>query len=66
MFIESGCLTLLHVEFGRLFAFGHKVCEPEDRAFRFSDETTSSPSLSGSSNHFNWRHAPSAAGKIGC
>jgi hypothetical protein len=46
-----------------VIAFGHKVCEPEGRAF--SDETTFSPSLSD--------HAVglisatlSAAGKIGC
>ena len=33
MFPHASCLILLHVDFGRLFAFGHKVCEPEGRAF---------------------------------
>lgn len=32
------CLTSLHVDPGPLFAFGHEVCEREDRAF--SDEPT--------------------------
>src|SRR6266481_4973413 len=63
MFIESGCLIFLHVDFGWLVAFGHKVCEPEDRAF--SDETTFSPSLGDHSGRFDQRHATGAASKIG-
>src|SRR6202140_365074 len=35
MFTQSGCLILLHVDFGWSFAFGHEVCEPEGRAFPF-------------------------------
>jgi carboxyl-terminal processing protease len=33
MFPGASCLILLHVDFPWLFAFGHKVCEPEGRAF---------------------------------
>lgn len=51
------------VDFGRLFAFGHKVCESEDRAS--SDETTFSPAHSDHSGRFDQRHATGAASKIG-
>src|ERR1700719_1735376 len=64
MFPQASCLILLHVDSYWLFAFGHKVCEPEGRAF--SDETTFSPSLSDHSGQFDHGHAASAAGKIGC
>src|SRR6266480_6392139 len=65
MFLPASCLILLHVDFPWLFvAFGRKVCDPESRAF--SDETTFSPSLSDHSGQFDYRHAASAAGKIGC
>src|SRR3982075_3121593 len=33
MFPPASCLILLHVDFPWLFAFGHKVCEPEGRVF---------------------------------
>src|SRR5436309_3819728 len=51
------------VGFSWLVAFGHKVCESEDRAF--SDETTFSPAHSDDSDRFDQRHATGAASKIG-
>src|SRR5437764_10754146 len=64
MLPEASCRILLHVAFPWLFAFGHKVCEPEGRAF--PDEPTFSRPLSGCSRRFNRVRPASAAGKIGC
>src|SRR6266571_8099056 len=65
MFPQASCLILLHVAAPAswLVAFGHKVCEPEDRAF--SDETTFPRPFSDHSGRFDQRHATGAAGKIG-
>src|SRR5438270_8265396 len=45
-------------------AFGHEVCEPEDRAF--SNETTSSPDFRSCSNRFNRGRPPGVTSKIRC
>src|SRR5437870_13606905 len=63
MFLAYSCLNSLHVETrGHWFAFRHKVCESEYRAF--SDETTFSPAHSDHSGRFDQQHATSAASKI--
>ena len=64
MFPEASCLILLHVDFSWLFAFGHKVCEPEGRAF--SDETTFRFALGGRRRLFDLGHPAGVAGKIRC
>src|SRR2546428_8755510 len=51
------------VDLGWLFAFGHKVCESEYRAF--SDETTFSPAHSDHNRPFDHQLATGAASKIG-
>src|SRR5205807_5456493 len=64
MFLAYSCLNSLHVETrGHWFAFRHKVCESEYRAF--SDETTFSPAHSDHSGRFDQQHATGAASKIG-
>src|SRR5438874_10624522 len=64
MFSAYSCLNSLHVETqGHWFAFRHKVCESEYRAF--SDETTFSPAHSDHGGRFDQQHATGAASKIG-
>src|ERR1700720_506407 len=64
MFPRASCLIFLHVDSSWLVAFGHKVCEPEGRAF--SDETTFFSFLSDHGGQLDQRHTAGAAGKIGC